>query len=180
MPDPTSYRPKPIPAANAATSAGTDDGAGILLEQLKTPSDDDVAAITHLWISTGLIPAIRDARKDIENCVNANHGSLIVARLPSDRQIIATMMTGHDEISGWIHYLAIAEFAQRLGLGRQLLDLAEDILRASNLAEVRVTIETPEIADFYAKLGYEPVTNAPQTKAHDVFQTTLMCKRLSP
>ena len=90
------------------------------------------------------------------------------------------MMTGHDEISGWIHYLAIAEFAQRLGLGRQLLDLAEDILRASNLAEVRVTIETPEIADFYAKLGYEPVTNAPQTKAHDVFQTTLMCKRLSP
>ena len=71
-------------------------------------------------------------------------------------------------------------FAQNLGLGRQLVELAEDILRVSNLAEVRVTIETPEIADFYAKLGYEPITDAPQIKAHDVFQTTLMCKRLSP
>lgn len=179
MPDTTSHCPKPNAAEKAGVSAGMDDGSGILLAQLKTPSNDDVRAITRLWIATGLIPAIRDARKDIENCINADHGSLIVARLSSDREIIATMMTGHDGIFGWIHYLAIAGFAQNLGLGRQLVSLAEDILRASHLPEVRVSIEAPAVSDFYAKLGYEPIQTALQTTMHDTFAPYVMRKRLT-
>lgn len=131
------------------------DGAGIKLEQLKAPSNEDIAAITRLWIASGLIPAIRDAQQDIENCIAAHNGSLIVARMPDDQQIFATMMTGHDGLFGWIHYLAIAKHAQRDGIGRELVTLAEAILRRAGLGEIRVTIENPTVSDFYAKLGYD-------------------------
>lgn len=180
MPDTTSHRRKRNTAANAAVSARRDDGSGILLSQLKSPTHDDIAAITHLWIDTGLIPAIRDASKDIESCINADNGSLIVARLPSNQRIIATMMTGHDGIFGWIHYLAIAKDVQNLGLGRQLIDLAEDILRAAKIDESRVTIENEEVAEFYAKLGYQPLSGTAHTKAHDGITHSIMRKRLNP
>lgn len=164
-------------ADNSQDRAG--DAAGILLEQLKSPTDTDIAAITRLWISTGLIPAIRDARQDIENCINADHGSLIIARYPADQSIIATMMTGHDDIYGWIHYLAIDASAQSLGIGRELVTLAEDILRISGLSEVRVTIENPAAGDFYAKLGYDLVESATPQAAPEANQNIIMRKSLT-
>ena len=174
-----------MPAASQFGSGFPDPGqktpgdeAGIILEQLKSPPRDDIAAITTLWIATGLIPAIRDARQDIENCINADHGSLIVARHPTNRQIIATMMTGHDEFHGWIHYLAIAADAQNLGIGRELVTLAEDILRASGLSEVRVTIENATAGDFYAKLGYDWHDNATRPETTDNSQNMIMRKSL--
>jgi len=154
------------------------DGAGIILEQLKSPTSDDIASITTLWIATGLIPAIRDARQDIENCVNADHGSLIIARHPQNHQIIATMMTGHDNFYGWIHYLAIAPDIQNSGLGRELVTLAEDILRAIGLSEIRVTIENATAGDFYAKLGYDLIDGAPTQPTPVCRQNTIMRKSL--
>lgn len=173
--------PAPLPYGQAHADNSPDDakdGAGILLEQLKSPSDPDIAAITTLWIASGLIPAIRDARQDIENCINADHGSLIVARHPTDNQIIATMMTGHDDIFGWIHYLAIAKQAQRHGIGRELVRLAEDILRVSGLPEIRVTLENPAAGDFYAKIGYELINHATDQASPDTSRNTIMRKSL--
>ncbi|WP_052065885.1 GNAT family N-acetyltransferase [Thalassospira australica] len=169
--------PVPSPFGSDKTN-GDADGAGIVLEQLKQPSAEDITAITRLWISTGLIPAIRDARQDIENCISAQHGSLIIARHPGDDQIVATMMTGHDDIFGWIHYLAIAEHAQGMGIGRELVRLAEDILRTSGLREIRITVENATAGDFYANLGYERVGSAPDQTPPESHQNTLMCKSL--
>jgi GNAT superfamily N-acetyltransferase len=169
----------PTPSAHGPDlTRNTADGAAIRLEQLKSPSDDDIAAITRLWIVTGLIPAIRDARQDIENCIAADNGSLIIARMPVDRQIFATIMAGHDGVVGWIHYLAIAAHAQGNGIGRELVTLAEDILRFSGLSEVRVTIENPTVGDFYAKLGYEFITSVTDQHQPDPHQNRIMRKSL--
>ncbi|MBX2830587.1 MAG: GNAT family N-acetyltransferase [Rhodospirillales bacterium] len=171
--------PSPYGQAHADNSPeGVNSGAGILLEQLKSPSEHDIAVITTLWIATGLIPAIRDARQDIENCIKADHGSLIVARHPSDNQIIATMMTGHDDIFGWIHYLAVAKLAQNRGIGHELVGLAEDIVRSSGLSQIRVTVETPAAGDFYAKLGYELINHATDQATPDTIRNTIMRKSL--
>lgn len=169
--------PAPSPFGSDMTN-NTADGAGIRLEQLKAPTNDDIAAITRLWIATGLIPAIRDARHDIENCIAANNGSLIVARMPDDQQIFATMMTGHDTVFGWIHYLAIAKHAQGSGIGRELVSLAEDILRLSGLSEIRVTIENAAAGDFYAKLGYDFIASVTDQAAPDPHQNKIMRKSL--
>lgn len=150
----------------------------MLFEQLKSPTNDDIASITALWIAAGLIPAIRDARKDIRDCINADHGSLIIVRSPADRQIIATMMTGHDDVFGWVHYLAITGPARGRGLGWELVHLAEDIFRAARISEIRVTIETPAAGDFYRRLGYEPVRNATGQASSIPGQNTIMRKRL--
>jgi ribosomal protein S18 acetylase RimI-like enzyme len=154
------------------------DDAGIVLEQLKSPSDDDIAAITSLWIATGLIPAIRDARQDIENCIHADHGSLIIARHRKNHQIIATMMTGHDRFHGWIHYLAITPDSQNLGIGRELVTLAEDILRVNGLAEVRITLENPAAGDFYDKLGYDLIDSITAQATPERRQNMIMRKSL--
>ena len=169
--------PAPSPFGSDMTNH-TADGAGIRLEQLKAPSNDDIAAITRLWIATGLIPAIRDARQDIKNCIAADNGSLIVARMPDDQQIFATMMTGHDTVFGWIHYLAIAKHAQGSGIGRELVSLAEDILRLSGLSEIRITIENAAAGDFYAKLGYDWHDNATRPETTDNSQNMIMRKSL--
>lgn len=169
----------PVPSPFGPELANTTaDGAGIELEQLKAPTAKDIAAITRLWIATGLIPAIRDARQDIENCISADNGSLIVARSPVDQQIFATMMTGHDTVFGWIHYLAIAEHAQGSGIGSELVALAEDILRLSGLGEIRVTIESATAGDFYAKLGYDWVQSVTDRECPDSHQNTIMRKSL--
>jgi len=169
--------PTPSPFGHDLTE-NTADGAGIKLEQLKAPSNEDIAAITRLWIATGLIPSIRDARQDIESCIAANNGSLIVARMPDDPQIFATMMTGHDGVHGWIHYLAIAEHAQGGGIGRELVSLAEDILRLSGLSEIRITIENAAAGDFYAKLGYDFIESVTDQDRPDPHQNKIMRKSL--
>jgi len=169
--------PTPSPFGQNLTN-NTADGAGIKLEQLKAPSNDDIAAITRLWTATGLIPAIRNARQDIESCIAADNGSLIVARMPGDQQIFATMMTGHDGSYGWIHYLAIAEHAQGSGIGRELVVLAEDILRLSGLGEIRITIENPTAGDFYAKLGYDFIGSVTDQDRPDPHQNRIMRKSL--
>lgn len=169
--------PVPSPFGPILTN-NTIDGAGIRLEHLKVPSNEDIAAITRLWIASGLIPAIRDARQDIENCIAADNGSLIVARMPDNPQICATMMTGHDGVYGWIHYLAIAEHAQGGGIGRELVSLAEDILRLSGLSEIRITIENPAAGDFYAKLGYDFIATVTDPDQSDPHQNRIMRKSL--
>ena len=169
--------PAPSPFGQELTDK-TANGAGIKLEQLKAPSNDDIAAITQLWIATGLIPAIRNARQDIENCIAADNGSLIVARMPDDKQIFATMMTGHDSVFGWIHYLAIAPHAQGSGIGREMVVLAEDILRLSGLGEIRLTIENPTAGDFYAKLGYDFIASVTDQDQPDPHQNRIMRKSL--
>ncbi|MBC06873.1 MAG: hypothetical protein CMO10_11350 [Thalassospira sp.] len=171
--------PMPAPSPFGLELANnTADAAGIELEQLKTPTAEDIAAITRLWIATGLIPAIRDARQDIENCISADNGSLIVARMPNDQQIFATMMTGHDTVFGWIHYLAIAEHAQGSGIGSELVALAEDILRLSGLGEIRVTIESAAADDFYTKLGYDFIGSVTDQDQPDSPQNKIMRKSL--
>ena len=169
--------PAPSPFGPDMTNH-TADGAGIRLEQLKAPTNDDIAAITRLWIATGLIPAIRDTRQDLENCIAADNGSLIVARMPDNQEIFATMMTGHDGVHGWIHYLAIAEHAQGGGIGRELVSLAEDILRISGLSEIRITIENAAAGDFYAKLGYDFIESVTDQDRPDPHQNKIMRKSL--
>jgi GNAT superfamily N-acetyltransferase len=169
--------PTPSPFGQDLTNNNAD-GAGIKLEQLKAPSNEDIAAITRLWIETGLIPAIRDARQDIESCIAADNGSLIVARMPDNQEIFATMMTGHDGVYGWVHYLAIAQHAQGSGIGREMVSLAEDILRLSGLGEIRITIENPTAGDFYTKLGYDFIASVTDQDQPDPHQNRIMRKSL--
>ncbi|MCC9622616.1 GNAT family N-acetyltransferase [Thalassospira sp. MA62] len=168
-------------APSRQASGGNKDGSDIVFEQLRFATDQDIATINRLWIANGLIPAIRDARQDINSCIGSDHGSLIVARAgnqPATPPVIATMMAGHDGIFGWVHYLAVDAEFQGKGIGKSLLSLGEDIMRATGIKELRVTIEKPQASDFYRNLGYDFVSDRADCPSGTGIATNTMRKRL--
>lgn len=77
-----------------------------------------------------------------------------------DDKLIATVfLTEHEEDIARVRNVAIYEEYRGLGLGRYLMDYAEDIAREAGYKKVylmgRVTVE-----DFYKKLGYSTIGNA--------------------
>ncbi|WP_417815040.1 GNAT family N-acetyltransferase [Thalassospira alkalitolerans] len=156
----------PVHELDAVNGDG-DHKPGVFLERLQNPTSDDITAINALWHDCNLITANDDAGRDIANCLNSGRGSVILTRTENDAVIIGTVMVGHDQSCGWVHYLAVTPAARGTGLGAALLTLAEDILTASGQNTCNVTVEDPTIRDFYRRFGYKtekPVSpSKPQT-----------------
>jgi ribosomal protein S18 acetylase RimI-like enzyme len=74
------------------------------------------------------------------------------------QRIIGTVMIGYEGHRGWINYLAVDPTQQRRGVGRLLIERAEEILRKEGCPKVNLQIRAHNLAapGFYLNLGYAP------------------------
>jgi ribosomal protein S18 acetylase RimI-like enzyme len=116
---------------------------------------DDLNQVTGLWNSCNLIRPWNDPRKDITRKLRVNPEWFLVAIL--GEEIVGSIMVGYEGHRGWINYLAVAAPFRRHGIGAQLMQKAETILRAVGCPkinlQVRVSNES-ELSRFYASLGF--------------------------
>lgn len=113
---------------------------------------DDVIA---LWGRCGLTRPWNDPVKDFDRALSADNA--VIFLVEGKTQAIGTIMAGEDGHRGWVYYLGVDPDARRGGLGRQLMQAAEDWILARNIPKSQLMVRTDndDAIGFYKALGYD-------------------------
>jgi hypothetical protein len=118
-------------------------------------TDADVEATVALWDRCGLLRPWNDPRKDIAYARGKPNSEVLVGR--RNGCLVASVMVGHDGHRGIVYYVSVNPEAQGQGLGRQVMEAAEDWLKARGIWKLNLLVraENDKVRGFYEHLGYE-------------------------
>lgn len=116
---------------------------------------DDTEQVVALWQACGLTRPWNDPHKDIERKLQQEPELFIVAE--HDGQLLGSVMAGYDGHRGWIYYLSVLPQYQSQGLGKSLVQQAEQRLSSKGCPKIQLMIrhDNSGVQDFYRTLGYE-------------------------
>ena len=117
-------------------------------------TDADVPEIIALWNASGVSRPWNDPARDIAFARRDAHSTVLVGL--DDGKIVASAMVGEDGHRGWVYYVAIAPERQRGGLGRVMMQAAEDWLIERGVWKVQLLVraDNAQAMNFYEQLGY--------------------------
>jgi ribosomal protein S18 acetylase RimI-like enzyme len=121
---------------------------------VRTYSVEDQRAVIDLWDRCGLLRPWNNPLKDIGRKLRVNSDWLLVAVIRN--KVVGSVMIGYEGHRGWINYLAVDPSLRRQGIGRRLMERAEEILRKAGCPKINLQVRSAnkQAADFYANLGY--------------------------
>ena len=116
--------------------------------------DADIDSVIRLWTDAGVTRRWNDPRRDIELCRKGSHSTILVGLHASS--IAATVQVGEDGHRGWVYYVAVQPEWQGTGLGRHIMQAAEDWLRAQGIWKLNLLVRADnlKVIEFYQRLGY--------------------------
>ena len=117
--------------------------------------DGDVDETIALWAACGLVRPWNDPAKDIAFARGRPGSEVLVARL--DERLVASVMVGHDGHRGIVYYVSVDPCLQGQGLGRQVMQAAEEWLKARGVWKLNLLVraENERVRSFYESLGYQ-------------------------
>lgn len=117
---------------------------------------DDYDLLVSLWEQAGLPykPLGRDSRESIAKEMQGGNGLFIVAEI--DAQPAGTILTTHDGRKGWINRLTVLPDYRNKGIGRALVEYAEEMLEQRGIGIFACMIEdyNSSSLEVFQKLGY--------------------------
>jgi ribosomal protein S18 acetylase RimI-like enzyme len=115
----------------------------------------DAAEVVALWQACGLTRPWNDPAADFALALRSASSTVLVAH--SAETIDGSIMVGFDGHRGWVYYLAVAEDRRGAGLGRELMDAAEQWLRERGCPKIQLMVRASNDAalGFYEALGME-------------------------
>ncbi len=118
------------------------------------PEDRSDAA--DLWAAAGLTRPWNDPLADFDRAIGGATSTVLGVR--RDRELVGTVMVGHDGHRGWAYYVAVASARRGTGLGAALMGAAEEWLRGAGAVKVQLMVRgsNAEAVAFYEHLGYQP------------------------
>jgi len=116
--------------------------------------DADIADVVALWQACGLTRPWNDPGADIALARRRPNSTILIGR--DAGAIVATVMVGHDGHRGWVYYVAVDPVRRAQGLGRTIMNAAEDWLRQAGIAKLQLLVrrENAHAGAFYQSLGY--------------------------
>ncbi len=116
---------------------------------------EDTDAVLEVWSLARMFAAERNPRQVIQKKLRHSPDSFFVGTL--EDRVVATVMVGYDGHRGWIYLLAVRPEVQRKGIGRQMMEQAENWLREHGCVKVKLQVDESrgDVTGFYRKLGYE-------------------------
>lgn len=123
---------------------------------VRPASAADEAAVVALWRRCDLVVAYNDPVADYR-FARAGACSDILVGTDAAGAISGSVMVGHDGHRGWLYYVAALPDARGLGIGRRMVEAAEDWLRERGVAKAQLLVRDTNTAvvRFYERLGYE-------------------------
>jgi ribosomal protein S18 acetylase RimI-like enzyme len=115
----------------------------------------DAAEVLSLWADAEAEPTHTDNVASITALISHDPAALIVAE--NEGRIVGSIIAGWDGWRGSVYRLAVAPDYRRRGLGRHLLDAAENRLATIGARRLQATVvETDQRADgFWRASGWE-------------------------
>jgi ribosomal protein S18 acetylase RimI-like enzyme len=114
----------------------------------------DRDSVVDLWRRCGLVRPNNDPFKDIARKLKVRPDLFLVALL--DNTVVGSVMVGYEGHRGWINYLGVCPNHRRRGVGRQLMEEAERLLRLEGCPKINLQIRASnsEVLAFYRRIGY--------------------------
>ncbi len=115
----------------------------------------DEAGLIALWRASDLlVNPLNDPLRDIRFCLESGHGEILVGE--ADGRVVASAMLGHDGHRGWIYYVATEPGLRDGGIGRAIMEAAEDRLSAQGVPKVELLVRDGnyKVIGFYQRIGY--------------------------
>ncbi len=115
----------------------------------------DTEAVVALWQECGLTRPWNNPYQDISRKLTVQPELFLVA--VDGGAVVGSVMAGYDGHRGWLYYLATTPMRRGQGIGRRLVERAEDLLRELGCPKVQLMVrpENGGVHDFYASLGYD-------------------------
>ena len=115
----------------------------------------DTEPVVSLWQETGLTRPWNNPYQDISRKMRVQPELFLVA--VDETTIVGSVMAGYDGHRGWLYYLASSPARRGEGIGRRLVERAEELLVDLGCPKVQLMVRTEniEVHDFYASLGFE-------------------------
>ena len=123
--------------------------------EIRPYAEGDEAAVVQLWADCGLVVPWNDPRKDIQRKLKVQREWFLVGCL--NGQLIATAMAGYDGHRGWVNYLAVHPESRRTGIGRRLMEEAENQLLGAGCPKLNLQVRSTnaDVIAFYKAIGYK-------------------------
>jgi len=114
----------------------------------------DREGLVRLWSVCGLVRPWNDPDRDIDRKLARDPENLLVVE--HDGALVGSVMVGYEGHRGWVNYLAVDPDHQGRGLGRRLMERAEEILGRLGCAKVNLQVRSSNEAaiGFYSRIGY--------------------------
>lgn len=129
--------------------------------QIRKMRIDDYESIYALWLSTpGMgLNDTDDSKDGINKYLLRNPNTCFVAE--SEDEIIGVILSGHDGRRGVIHHTAVAQEAQRRGVGEALLSAAMNALKEEGIHKVLLVVfeKNQKGNAFWEKQGFAKRTD---------------------
>lgn len=122
---------------------------------LRAAGPDDRDAVITLWEAAGLTRPWNDPRADFDLALATATSAILLAECTGT--ICGSVMVGFDGHRGWVYYLATAPERWGQGVGRLLMQAAEDWLKALGSPKIQLMVRGDNHAarGFYDAIGYE-------------------------
>ena len=116
----------------------------------------ETEAVVSLWQAAGLTRPWNNPYQDIRRKLSVQPELFLVA--VADGAVVGSVMAGYDGHRGWLYYLASDPQRRGEGIGRRLVEEAEDRLLAMGCPKVQLMVRPDNngAQGFYRELGYEP------------------------
>ena len=122
--------------------------------QLRPYQPTDKDELIALWRECGLLAPQNDPSKDIARKLKVDPDLFLVGVI--ENNIMASIMGGYEGHRGWVNYLAVKPSQQRKGLGQQLMQEIETLLKQKGCPKINLQVRTsnPSVIAFYEAIGY--------------------------
>jgi ribosomal protein S18 acetylase RimI-like enzyme len=113
-----------------------------------------VETVVHLWERAGVTRPWNDPHEDYVRALRGSTSSVLGA-FDGD-ELIGTAMVGADGHRGWVYYVAVSPSHQRHGVGRLLMQSAEQWLKERQVPKIQLIVRDSNAVavGFYERLGY--------------------------
>ena len=117
---------------------------------------EDEPHVIELWRECDLVASYNDPVADYRFALEGACSTILVGA-GADGLIVGSVMVGHDGHRGWLYYVSASPRSRGAGVGREMVDAAQDWLRQRGVLKVQLLVRetNTKVVAFYERLGFE-------------------------
>ncbi len=127
-----------------------------MLPSIKSAAAEDEPAVVALWRACDLVTSYNDPVADFR-FAKAGPASDVLVAVDDTGDVVGSVMVGHDGHRGWLYYVAARPASRSNGVGRRMVQAAEDWLRQRGVVKAQLMVRetNTKVVGFYEHLGFE-------------------------
>lgn len=124
--------------------------------RIRADTAEDETNVVALWYACEMVASYNDPVADFRFARQGATSDVLVAEDESGG-IVGAVMVGHDGHRGWMYYVAAAPMVQGSGVGKTVVNAAENWLRQRGVTKVQLLVRetNTKVVGFYEHLGFE-------------------------